>query len=218
MKKVLTLAAIMIAAISANAQHVNPINFELTKFQLDSLRAKYVNDPANLLIQLQGIDDAQKRDANTLKDLQKELKQEKQYAKNLATYAKAAAGNYKQLQKNEESNQKSIKKMRDVASDQQAVIRKLDLVKDKQKEEFIKSLGEQSTRYSNQISESQNELSFIKKQMGEIETLQNQLKTLDQEIKTKEGQLKNLEAAQKENSKQIATEIKIAKDMVKAQK
>ena len=108
--------------------------------------------------------------------------------------------------------------MRDVASDQQAVIRKLDLVKDKQKEEFIKSLGEQSTRYSNQISESQNELSFIKKQMGEIETLQNQLKTLDQEIKTKEGQLKNLEAAQKENSKQIATEIKIAKDMVKAQK
>lgn len=218
MKKVLTLAAILIAAISASAQHVNPINFELTKFQLDSLRAKYVNDPANLLIQLQGIDDAQKRDANTLKDLQKELKQEKQYAKNLATYAKAAASNYKQLQKNEESNQKSIKKMRDVASDQQAVIRKLDLVKDKQKEEFIKSLGEQSTRYSNQISESQNELSFIKKQIGEIETLQNQLKTLDQEIKTKEGQLKNLEAAQKENSKQIATEIKIAKDMVKAQK
>ena len=43
MKKVLTLAAILIAAISANAQHVNPINFELTKFQLDSLRAKYVN-------------------------------------------------------------------------------------------------------------------------------------------------------------------------------
>jgi len=218
MKKVLTLAAILIAAISANAQHVNPINLKLTTYQLDSLRAQYVNAPAGLLIQLQSIDDAQKRDANTLKDLQKELKQEKQYSKYLTTYAKTASNNYKQLQKNFENSQKSIRKMRDVAGDQQALIRKLDLGSQSQKDKFITFLGDQSTHWSNKINESQEEVNFIKKQIGDIETLQSNIKTLDLEIKNKEEQLKALNAQQKENTKQIATEIKIAKDMVKAQK
>lgn len=118
MKKALFFVAALVLAASVNAQHVEKINLQLKSYRLDTLRVHYVNNPSGMLTELQYIQAAQKEDDKTLKAIAKELKQENDYAQSMGKYAKTAASNFKSIEKGYTNEQKSLKKMRDVAADQ----------------------------------------------------------------------------------------------------
>ena len=88
MKKVMLFAAAMLAAISLSAQSVTPISMKLTEYKLDSLRVEHANHPEALLAALLQIEVAQKQDADELKNLQKQLKDEKAFSKERASLLK----------------------------------------------------------------------------------------------------------------------------------
>jgi len=218
MKKTLLLVAVTTIALGMNAQHVSKVDIQLTKYNIDSLHTAYVNNPTGILLQLEIIKDAQEVDAQKLKDVNKELNQEKDYAKSLDKYVSSAISNCKSTKKNFESNKKNLQKMRDVAADQQAKIRKLDLVQDPQKETYIKQFNDQANRWSNQLKSSDDEVSYLDQQINELEGMKTKIESLENEIKAKEEQIKQLETSHKENKKQVAEEVKIAKAAKKAQR
>lgn len=215
MKKILFFAIVMMATIGVSAQHVKKVDLKLVEYEMDSLRKDHANNPTALLGELELIQHQQKTDAQTLKQLDKELKQEIVYAKSLTKYVKSADSGLKTILKSYEQELKSLKKMRNIASDEQAQMRKLDLVACPQRDQFIQQLHDEVSDLGSQIATVQNRINAVQKEMANITRLQNDLNVLEAEIKAKTQQIKSLNAMQKEREKQIQAEIKIAKVSIK---
>lgn len=218
MKKVMLLAAVIVAALSINAQHVVPVSLNLTEYKLDSLRVQYVNDPVGYLAQLQQVEIAQKQDADELKSLQKQLKDEKNFAKERAGLLKDADKVLKQLEKDTQSSNKALISLRNGMEKSHRSIQKQSLVNQDAKETTTASISEYKALVEQEIHASSARLTQISKVKSSVASAHTGLESFNAEVASKEAKIKELEAKQKANVAEIKAQIKAAKEAVKAAK
>ena len=96
MKKSIILVLFALLTVSMSAQHVTPLNIQLTELHLDSLRKQYSGQA--YLLELQRLDKLMKEDSKILNDAQKQLKAERNHHKKMLAFIEKAEAGYKNLQ------------------------------------------------------------------------------------------------------------------------
>lgn len=218
MKKLFVFAATVLAAVAMNAQHVTPLDTLSAKFQLDSMRVKYVNNAAAMVVELNVLQSAIEADGKMLKEAEKQLKEEQTYSKNLAKYAKTALSVVSSMQKAYGTEDKALQQQQKAISDMQSAIHQLNLVKDDSKTKMQEDLNQQNQQVSECLNTVNARMRTMAAQTQYAQTLQNNLAIYDQEIKNKAADLKVLQEEYKVKKDAIKNELKAAKANAKAQK
>ena len=218
MKKMLTFAAALLAAVAMNAQHVTPLDTLTTSIQMDSLRVMYATNAAGMLVELNALQASIEADAKMLKDAEKQLKEEASYAKSLAQYMKTSQSVLSALEKSYNAALKSLQQQHGAIDELLSDMHKLNTIEDNHKDSLEKDLHIQNRQVAECINNATNRLKAITAQNKNILDQQNALTIYEQEIKNKEAELKALQEKHKVNKDAIKNEIKAAKAAVKAQK
>lgn len=218
MKKVMLFAAAMVAAISLSAQSVTPISMKLTEYKLDSLRVEHANHPEALLAALLQIEVAQKQDADELKNLQKQLKDEKAFSKERASLLKESNKAMKSLQKNAQNSHKTLTSLRNRMEKSYRTIQKQSMLDAELKETTINSIMDHKDLIEKDIDVASSQINGFSKQESTIANNLANLTNFDAAVASKEVEYKNLETKHKANVAEIKAQIKAAKEAVKAAK
>lgn len=215
MKKVFFVIAFAALTLGMNAQHVAPLNIQLTEFNLDTLRVRYVNDKQMYSTELQHIVLLQDAEQQAIKEAWKELKDEKAHAKNVASCLKDVNSSITNLGKSAEKEIDVLKGMIRSIEKQQKDVRGLKKLKPETRDEYIEYL-ETEKRYLNvmldNLTSRQKELSNA---LTGAQVKEAALSAFNLEIQQKELDLKQLETTSKARAEQIKAEQKIVKEMLK---
>lgn len=215
MKKVFFVIAFAAMTLGMNAQHVAPLNIQLTEFNLDTLRVRYVNDKQMYSTELQHIVLLQDAEQQAIKEAWKELKDEKAHAKNVASCLKDVNSSITNLGKSAEKEIDVLKGMIRSIEKQQKDVRGLKKLKAETRDEYIEYL-ETEKRYLNamldNLTSRQKELSNA---LTGAQVKEAALNAFNLEIQQKELDLKQLETTSKARAEQIKAEQKIVKEMLK---
>lgn len=215
MKKVFFVIAYAALTLGMNAQHVAPLNIQLTEFNLDTLRVRYVNDKQMYSTELQHIVLLQDAEQQAIKEAWKELKDEKAHAKNVASCLKDVNSSITNLGKSAEKEIDVLKGMIRSIEKQQKDVRGLKKLKAETRDEYIEYL-ETEKRYLNamldNLTSRQKELSNA---LTGAQVKEAALSAFNLEIQQKELDLKQLETTSKARAEQIKAEQKIVKEMLK---
>lgn len=215
MKKVFFVIAYAALTLGMNAQHVAPLNIQLTEFNLDTLRVRYVNDKQMYSTELQHIVLLQDAEQQAIKEAWKELKDEKAHAKNVASCLKDVNNSITNLGKSAEKEIDVLKGMIRSIEKQQKDVRGLKKLKPETRDEYIEYL-ETEKRYLNvmldNLTSRQKELSNA---LTGAQVKEAALNAFNLEIQQKELDLKQLETTSKARAEQIKAEQKIVKEMLK---
>lgn len=215
MKKVFFVIAFAALTLGMNAQHVAPLNIQLTEFNLDTLRVKFVNDKQMYSTELQHIVLLQEAEQQAIKEAWKELKDEKAHAKNVASCLKDVNSSITNLGKSAEKEIDVLKGMIRSIEKQQKDVRGLKKLKAETRDEYIEYL-ETEKRYLNamldNLTSRQKELSNA---LTGAQAKEAALSAFNLEIQQKELDLKQLETTSKARAEQIKAEQKIVKEMLK---
>lgn len=215
MKKVFFVIAFAALTLGMNAQHVAPLNIQLTEFNLDTLRVKFVNDKQMYSTELQHIVLLQEAEQQAIKEAWKELKDEKAHAKNVASCLKDVNSSITNLGKSAEKEIDVLKGMIRSIEKQQKDVRGLKKLKAETRDEYIEYL-ETEKRYLNamldNLTSRQKELSNA---LTGAQVKEAALSAFNLEIQQKELDLKQLETTSKARAEQIKAEQKIVKEMLK---
>jgi len=215
MKKVFFVIAFAALTLGMNAQHVAPLNIQLTEFNLDTLRVKFVNDKQMYSTELQHIVLLQDAEQQAIKEAWKELKDEKAHAKNVASCLKDVNSSITNLGKSAEKEIDVLKGMIRSIEKQQKDVRGLKKLKAETRDEYIEYL-ETEKRYLNamldNLTSRQKELSNA---LTGAQVKEAALNAFNLEIQQKELDLKQLETTSKARAEQIKAEQKIVKEMLK---
>ena len=215
MKKVFFVIAFAALTLGMNAQHVAPLNIQLTEFNLDTLRVRYVNDKQMYSTELQHIVLLQDAEQQAIKEAWKELKDEKAHAKNVASCLKDVNSSITNLGKSAEKEIDVLKGMIRSIEKQQKDVRGLKKLKAETRDEYIEYL-ETEKRYLNamldNLTSRQKELSNA---LTGAQVKEAALNAFNLEIQQKELDLKQLETTSKARAEQIKAEQKIVKEMLK---
>ena len=191
MKKLTILAVFALLTLSLSAQHVTPLNIHLTEVNPEALRQEYSGQ--SYLLELQRLDKLLKDDTKAIKDAQEQLKEEKDFQKQMDNYIAKAEASFKSLEalaQKEENEQKKLK----------------DLVE--------KQLQEQRRALEATINATQGRQSRISNQPVQLQQMRTAMMVFSQELINKETDIKQLEANVKSRRAVIQSEMK----NVKAQK
>ncbi len=215
MKKLFFAFAFAAMTLGMNAQHVAPLNIQLTEFNLDTLRVRYVNDKQMYSTELQHIVLLQDAEQQAIKEAWKELKDEKAHAKNVASCLKDVNSSITNLGKSAEKEIDVLKGMIRSIEKQQKDVRGLKKLKPETRDEYIEYL-ETEKRYLNvmldNLTSRQKELSNA---LTGAQVKEAALNAFNLEIQQKELDLKQLETTSKARAEQIKAEQKIVKEMLK---
>lgn len=209
MKKTIILALLAMLTVSLSAQHVTPLNIKLTEFNFDSLRSQYQGQ--SYLLELQRLENLMKDDAKKLKDIQNQLKTEKDFQKQMMSYVDAAEKSFKNLQDYSQKELDELAKIKENADKQLRMINSSSLLNEETREKALDQLQGQRRGLDGAINATSNRQTQLANHPVQLQQMRNDLNVYNSEIINKEADIKQLEALLKNNRESIKAEMKIVK-------
>ena len=118
MKKIFVMAFLALG-LSAMAQHVAPLSIEIAAPQVDSLRAKYLTEPAMYRAALEAVSLDLTKNGEQIKAAKEELKDEQNHAKEMDGSLKEALKMTAELKKVYDNEEVALKAMQKTIEKQQ---------------------------------------------------------------------------------------------------
>jgi len=212
MKKSIILSLFVALTFSLSAQHVTPIGFQLTNFNLDSLRCQYSGTA--YLLELQRLDQLMKEDTKQLKDVQVQLKEEKAYHKQMSAYVEKTDASVKTLQTLTQKELDELKKVKENVEKQLNLINSSSQLNIETRTKAVDHLQEQRRAMEATINATTARKSQLANLPVELQKMRTDLMVLNNELVNKETDIKQMEATLKTRREVIKSEMK----NVKAQK
>ena len=210
MKKTIILAFLAMLTVSLSAQHVTPLNIKLTEFNFDSLRSQYQGQ--SYLLELQRLENLMKDDAKKLKDIQNQLKAEKDFQKQMMSYVDAAEKSFKNLQDYSQKELDELAKIKENADKQLRLINSSSSqLNEETREKALDQLQGQRRGLDGAINATSNRQTQLANHPVQLQQMRNDLNVYNSEIINKEADIKQLEALLKNNRESIKAEMKIVK-------
>lgn len=195
-----------------SAQHVTPLNVQLTNFNLDSLRSQYSGQ--SYLLELQRLEKLMKEDTKSLKDAQSQLKAEKDFYKQMTSYVEKSESSFKNLQSLSQKEQDEFGKLKENAEKQLRNLNSTSLLNSETRTKVIDQLQTQRRTMEAAINATTNRQSQLANHPVQLQQMRTDLMVFNNEITNKETDLKQLETTLKQRREIIKGEMK----NVKAQK
>ena len=195
-----------------SAQHVTPLNVQLTNFNLDSLRSQYSGQ--SYLLELQRLEKLMKDDTKSLKDAQSQLKAEKDFYKQMTSYVEKSESSFKNLQALSQKEQDEFGKLKENAEKQLRNLNSTSLLNSETRTKVIDQLQTQRRTMEAAINATTNRQSQLANHPVQLQQMRTDLMVFNNEITNKETDLKQLETTLKQRREIIKGEMK----NVKAQK
>ena len=215
MKKIIFALALAAISLSMSAQHVAPLNIQLTEFNLDSLRIKNATDQPTYATELQHIALLQDAEMQAIKEAWKVLKDEKAHAKNIAACLKEVNGSISNLQKTAEKEIDVLKNMIKTIEKQLKNLRTLSKLAPETRDSYSDYLTAEKRYLETMLDEVTARQKNLMEAQDGAQRIQADLNAFNLEIQQKELDLKQLETTCKARTEQIKAEQKIVKAMLK---
>ena len=205
--------AFMALSLSAAAQHVTPISFEIVDLKIDSLRALYLSEPMMYRASLEMVGQNLAKNAEQIKTAKEELKDEQNHAKEMGNSLKDALKMTAALKKIYGKEEGELKSMQKTVEKQQ---RKL-ITNKRLNKEARDSYSQMLDKQQKELGYSLREVAERQRSVAELETSiqnwQSALQAYEQEVQQKASELASLEALYKERQATLKTEQKSAKSL-----
>lgn len=209
MKKTFFFALFAMLTLSLSAQHVTPLKVKITEFNLDSLRAQYQGQ--SYLLELQRLENLMKDDAKMLKDVQGQLKAEKDFQKQMLNYVDKAEASFKNLQDLSQKELDELAKIKENADKQLRAINSSSLLNEETREKALDQLQNQRRGLDGAINATTNRQTQLANHPVQLQQMRTDLMVYSNEIINKEADIKQLEASLKNKREVIKTEMKNVK-------
>lgn len=212
MKKLTILAVFALLTLSLSAQHVTPLNIHLTEVNPEALRQEYSGQ--SYLLELQRLDKLLKDDTKAIKDAQEQLKEEKNFQKQMDNYIAKAEASFKSLETLAQKEENEQKKLKDLVEKQLQFMNSSKRLDIETRTKSVEQLQEQRRALEATINATQGRQSRISNQPVQLQQMRTAMMVFSQELINKETDIKQLEANVKSRRAVIQSEMK----NVKAQK
>lgn len=212
MKKLTILAVFALLTLSLSAQHVTPLNIHLTEVNPEALRQEYSGQ--SYLLELQRLDKLLKDDTKAIKDAQEQLKEEKDFQKQMDNYIAKAEASFKSLEALAQKEENEQKKLKDLVEKQLQFMNSSKRLDIETRTKSVEQLQEQRRALEATINATQGRQSRISNQPVQLQQMRTAMMVFSQELINKETDIKQLEANVKSRRAVIQSEMK----NVKAQK
>ena len=212
MKKSIILVLFALLTVSMSAQHVTPLNIQLTELNLDSLRKQYSGQA--YLLELQRLDKLMKEDSKILNDAQKQLKAERNHHKKMLAFIEKAEAGYKNLQALSQKEIAEFDKLKDNTDKQLKDLNSSDELNQETRTKAVEQLQIQRRALEATINATLNRQSQLANQPVQLQQMRTDFMVFNNEMTNKETGIKQMEATLKANRDVIKAEMK----NVKAQK
>ena len=212
MKKSIILVLFALLTVSMSAQHVTPLNIQLTELHLDSLRKQYSGQA--YLLELQRLDKLMKEDSKILNDAQKQLKAERNHHKKMLAFIEKAEAGYKNLQALSQKEIAEFDKLKDNTDKQLKDLNSSDELNQETRTKAVEQLQIQRRALEATINATLNRQSQLANQPVQLQQMRTDFMVFNNEMTNKETGIKQMEATLKANRDVIKAEMK----NVKAQK
>ena len=210
MKKIFVMAFLALG-LSAMAQHVAPLTIEIADPQVDSLRAKYLTEPAMYRAALEAVSLDLAKNGEQIKAAKAELKDEQNHAKEMDGSLKEALKMTAELKKVYDKEEVALKAMQKTIEKQQRKLASNRRLNKTARENYAQMLEKQQKElgYSlREVAERQHSVSDLE---TSIQNWQTSLQYFVQEAMLKEGEIAKLEALLKQRQAELKAELKAAK-------
>ena len=210
MKKIFVMAFLALG-LSAMAQHVAPLTIEIADPQVDSLRAKYLTEPAMYRAALEAVSLDLTKNGEQIKAAKEELKDEQNHAKEMDGSLKEALKMTAELKKVYDNEEVALKAMQKTIEKQQRKLASNRRLNKTARENYAQMLEKQQKElgYSlREVAERQHSVSDLE---TSIQNWQTSLQYFVQEAMLKEGEIARLEALCKQRQAEVNAELKAAK-------
>ena len=210
MKKIFVMAFLALG-LSAMAQHVAPLTIEIADPQVDSLRAKYLTEPAMYRAALEAVSLDLAKNGEQIKAAKAELKDEQNHAKEMDGSLKEALKMTAELKKVYDKEEVALKAMQKTIEKQQRKLASNRRLNKTARENYAQMLEKQQKElgYSlREVAERQHSVSDLE---TSIQNWQTSLQYFVQETVQKEGEIAKLEALCKQRQAELKAELKAAK-------
>lgn len=210
MKKIFVMAFLALG-LSAMAQHVAPLTIEIADPQVDSLRAKYLTEPAMYRAALEAVSLDLTKNGEQIKAAKAELKDEQNHAKEMDGSLKEALKMTAELKKVYDNEEVALKAMQKTIEKQQRKLASNRRLNKTARENYAQMLEKQQKElgYSlREVAERQHSVSDLE---TSIQNWQTSLQYFVQEAMLKEGEIAKLEALLKQRQAELKAELKAAK-------
>ena len=210
MKKIFVMAFLTLG-LSAMAQHVAPLTIEIADPQVDSLRAKYLTEPAMYRAALEAVSLDLTKNGEQIKAAKSELKDEQNHAKEMDGSLKEALKMTAELKKVYDKEEVALKAMQKTIEKQQRKLASNRRLNKEARENYAQMLEKQQKElgYSlREVAERQHSVSDLE---TSIQNWQTSLQYFVQETVQKEGEIAKLEALCKQRQAELKAELKAAK-------
>ena len=210
MKKIFVMAFLCLG-LSAMAQHVAPLTIEIADPQVDSLRAKYLTEPAMYRAALEAVSLDLTKNGEQIKAAKSELKDEQNHAKEMDGSLKEALKMTAELKKVYDKEEVALKSMQKTIEKQQRKLASNRRLNKEARENYAQMLEKQQKElgYSlREVAERQHSVSDLE---TSIQNWQTSLQYFVQETVQKEGEIAKLEALCKQRQAELKAELKAAK-------
>ena len=212
MKRTLIFSFMLMVAATLSAQHVSPLGFRLTEFNLDTLRTQYSG--TSYLLELQRLDKLMKDDTKALKDAQNQLKSEKAYHKQMLTYIEKSEGSFKNLQALSQKESDEFSKLKENVEKQLKSLNSNNQLNEETRAKSLEMLQTQRRGLEAAINATANRQSQLANHPVQLQQMRTDLMVFNNELINKETDLKQMETTLKSRRDIIKAETK----NVKAQK
>ena len=212
MKRSIILTMFAALTLSLSAQHVTPLGFQLTEFNLDTLRAHYSGSA--YLLELQRLDKLLKDDTKALKDAKSQFNAEKEYYKQSIKYVTKAEKIFKDLQTDSQKELTNLNKLKEDTEKQLRLLNSTKLLSSETRSKVVDQLQAQRNGIDTAIAATTSRQSQLANHPVQLQQIHTDLMVFNNELINKETDLKQMESTLKTRRDIIKSETK----NVKAQK
>ena len=212
MKKIF-LMAFMALGVSAMAQHVTPISFQIAEVKLDSLRTLYINEPTMYRASLEVVAQNLAKNAEDLKAVKAELKVEQAHSKEMANSLKEATKMANSLKKIYSKEEGELKSMQKVVEKQQKTLNKQKELNQATRDSYLLFLEKQQKELGYSLREVADRQRAVSDLETAIQNGQTALQSYIQETQQKAIDVAQLDALYKERLAILKAEQKTAKSL-----
>lgn len=212
MKKIF-LMAFMALGMSAMAQHVTPISFQIADVKLDSLRTLYINEPTMYRASLEVVAQNLAKNAEDLKAVKAELKAEQAHGKEMANSLKEATKMANSLKKIYSKEEGELKSMQKVVEKQQKTLNKQKELNQATRDSYLLFLEKQQKELGYSLREVADRQRAVSDLETAIQNGQTALQSYIQETQQKAIDVAQLDALYKERLAILKAEQKTAKSL-----
>ena len=205
--------AFMALSLSAFAQHVTPLSFEISDPKIDSLRSLYIAEPTMYRAALEVAVQNLMKDAEKVKAAKVELKTEQEHGKEMGNALKDALKMSASLKKIYAKEEGELKSMQKIVEKQQKTLNKQKELNQASRDSYLQVLEQQQKELGYSLREVAERQRAIAEMETSIQNKQTDLQAYIQETQQKSIDIAALETQLNQRLALVKAEQKTAKTM-----